>query len=84
MNLTIDNLDFHQLVENSLNSILIVCEDQTIRYCNKAGLHLLNLPSLDQILNKKISQFLPPNLHDMCNEGLTRVKNFIPLRLKWT
>jgi two-component system, sporulation sensor kinase A len=73
LNLTIDNLDFHQIVENSLNSILIVCEDQTIRYCNKAGLHLLNLPSLDQILNKKISQFLPPNLHDMCNEGLTRV-----------
>ncbi len=73
LNLPIKNIDFHQLIENSLNSILIVGEDGTILYSNRAGLQLLKYSSLDNIINKNITNFLPPDLHDLCNEGLTRV-----------
>lgn len=71
--LTIENINFQQLVENSLNSIWIVGEDRTILYCNRAGLKLLNFTSLEDILYKKITLFLPTDLHDLCNEGITKV-----------
>jgi two-component system, sporulation sensor kinase A len=73
LNISIKNIDFHQLVENSLNSVWIVGEDRKILYCNKAGLQLLNLQSIDNIINKNITLFLPPDIHDLCNQGITRV-----------
>lgn len=73
MNLTIEEIDFHQIVENSLNSIWIVGKDRRILYCNKAGLRLLNYPSIDDLLDKDINLFLPPEIQDVCNLGLARV-----------
>ncbi|MFP7296816.1 two-component system sensor histidine kinase NtrB [Neobacillus niacini] len=66
-------IDFHQLVENSLNSVWLVGKDRRILYCNKAGQQLLNHPSIDDILNKNINLFLPPDIHDFCNQGIMDV-----------
>jgi two-component system, sporulation sensor kinase A len=71
--LIVENIDFHQLVENSFNSIWIVGEDRTILYCNRAGLQLLNFASMEDILYKNINLFLPTDLHDLCNEAITKV-----------
>lgn len=42
MELILENIDYHQIVENSLNSIWLVGEDKSILYCNRAGAALLN------------------------------------------
>nr|WP_263327432.1 ATP-binding protein [Neobacillus sp. Marseille-Q6967] len=76
MKLTNERIDFHQLVENSLNSIWLVGEDRTILYCNKAGLQLLNYQSMEDVINKSIYLFLPKKIHSLCNSGLTRVMEF--------
>lgn len=66
------NIDFQQLVDNSLNAILIVDQDKTIVYCNKSGLELLNL-TIDDLLNKNICCFLPPFSQNLCEELLRGV-----------
>jgi two-component system, sporulation sensor kinase A len=67
------NIDYHQLIENSLNSVWLVNEDQRIFYCNKAGMQLLNFDSIEHILNKNITLFLPPGIHDLCINGISGV-----------
>ncbi|MDM5222866.1 ATP-binding protein [Peribacillus sp. NJ11] len=66
-------LDFHQLIEYSLNSIWIVGEEGKILYCNRACLELLKLDSPEDILYKDLYAFLPPEIHAGCKERLNRV-----------
>ncbi|HZG73121.1 MAG TPA: ATP-binding protein [Chondromyces sp.] len=67
------DIDFHQLIEHSLNSIWIIGEEGKIVYCNKACLELLKLASPEEILYKDLYIFLPPDIHDSCKERLKRV-----------
>jgi two-component system sporulation sensor kinase A len=66
------NIDFHQLVDNSLNTIWIVDLDNTILFCNKSGLELLNI-SPEDILNKDVCSFLPAALHNRWKKRLHRI-----------
>ncbi|WP_257984465.1 PAS domain-containing protein [Neobacillus cucumis] len=66
-------IDFHQLVERSLNSILIVGATGEILYCNKACLDLLNIKSTTDIIFKNVCQFIHPPFHKICMERLTKV-----------
>jgi two-component system, sporulation sensor kinase A len=68
------DIEFHQLVEFSLNSIWIVGADGEILYCNKACLGLLKLMNPKDIINKKIWSFLQPSFH---NEGKERLNSVI-------
>jgi two-component system, sporulation sensor kinase A len=65
-----NNIDFHQLVENSLNSIWLVGEKGEILYCNKACLNLLKLASSKDILYKSFYTFIPPAAHASSKEIL--------------
>ncbi|HZG70861.1 MAG TPA: PAS domain S-box protein, partial [Chondromyces sp.] len=67
------DIDFHQLIKYSLNAIWIIGEEGKILYCNKACLELLQLPSLEEISDKNLYDFLTPDLHDLCRERLKRV-----------
>ncbi|MCM3587827.1 ATP-binding protein [Mesobacillus maritimus] len=75
MNLKIQSLDidFHQLIENSLNAILILGKEGEILYCNKACLKLLKVASPDDILYKNLCVFLPLDFHPICKERLRKV-----------
>lgn len=75
MNLQIehDDIDFHQLVERSLNSFWILDRNCTILYCNRACLLLLKAISSSDILYKHMSEFLPSEFHAVCKEQLSRV-----------
>lgn len=66
-------IDFHQLIEYSLNSIWIVEQEGNIRYCNKACLKLLNITSSKDILHQNLYSFLPPDFHAISKERLKRV-----------
>ncbi len=66
------NIDFQQLVDNSLNTIWIVDRDNTILYCNKSGLDLLNISSKD-ILYQNVCHFLPAELHIRWKKRLHRI-----------
>lgn len=68
-----NNIDFHQLVEHSLNAIWIIGPDEKILYCNKSSLGLLKLASPEDILDKKLYAFLPLNTQDICKNQLKRV-----------
>ena len=65
-----NNIDFHQLVENSLNSIWLVGQKGEILFCNKACLNLLKLASSEDILYKSLYNFLPPASYGSCKERL--------------
>jgi two-component system, sporulation sensor kinase A len=67
-----DIIDFQQVVNNSTNAIIIVNENEEIIYCNTYGLKLFNLP-IDEILYKKIYQFVPSSQHCMASKRLKRV-----------
>lgn len=67
------DIDFHQLVEHSLNAIWIIGEEGEIHYCNKACLEMLKLPSLKHILSKDFYVFLPSDFHGICKDRLKRV-----------
>ncbi|HZG73315.1 MAG TPA: ATP-binding protein [Chondromyces sp.] len=67
------DIDFHQLIKYSLNAIWIIGEEGKVLYCNKACLELLQLPSLEDILDKNLYDFLTPDFHDLCRERLKRV-----------
>ncbi|NRD77126.1 PAS domain S-box protein [Bacillus sp. BRMEA1] len=75
MTLHIDSkkIDFHQLVENSLNSIWIVNLEGEILYCNRASLSLLKLPSTNEIISKCYWRFLLPDFHEESKERLKKV-----------
>lgn len=68
-----NDLDFHQLIEHSLNSIWLVGQRGKILYSNKACLDLLKLTSPEEILYKSLYSFLHPDFHDSCKERLTRI-----------
>jgi two-component system, sporulation sensor kinase A len=61
------DIDFQQLVDNSLNTILIIDRDKTILYCNKSGLELLNL-SIEDIVYKSMCCFIPAIQQSMCEK----------------
>jgi two-component system sporulation sensor kinase A len=65
-------IDFHQMVDNSLNTYLIIDRDKTILYCNKPGLELLNLSKKD-ILYKSVCCFIPDEQHCICEELIEEV-----------
>ncbi|MGW6610691.1 two-component system sensor histidine kinase NtrB [Peribacillus butanolivorans] len=67
------DIDFHQLISYSLNSIMIVEQAGKILYCNRACLELLKLASPEDILYKNLYVFLPPDNHASCNDRLKRV-----------
>jgi two-component system, sporulation sensor kinase A len=67
------SIDFHQLTDNSLNSILIIGTDGEIFYSNKSCLDLFKLTHSKDILNKKVWSFLPPSFHDISKERLIKV-----------
>ena len=68
-----NNIDFHQLVEHSLNSIWIIRPDKKILYCNKSSLELLKLASPKDILYKSLYAFIPPDTQDSSKELLKRI-----------
>ncbi|MGE7760151.1 two-component system sensor histidine kinase NtrB [Peribacillus sp. NPDC097895] len=67
------DIDFHQLIEYSLNSIWIVSQEGKIVYCNRACLELLKFASTEDILYKNLYDFLPSDIHAGCKERLKRV-----------
>lgn len=67
------HIDFHQLIENSLNSIFILGEEGKIYYCNKASLKLLKLTSFEEILHNSLYNFIPTYIHVVCKERLNNV-----------
>ncbi|MDT8863053.1 ATP-binding protein [Alkalihalobacillus sp. MEB130] len=67
------DIDFHQIVENSLNAIWILGTEGEILYFNKACMKLLKLTSPEDILSKKLYTFLPPDIHAPCKERLIKV-----------
>ncbi|MFD6439494.1 ATP-binding protein [Peribacillus sp. NPDC060186] len=67
------DIDFHQLIVYSLNSIMIVDQEGKILYCNRASLELLKLASPEDILSKNLYVFIPPDNHASCNDRLKRV-----------
>ncbi|MDQ0201406.1 two-component system sensor histidine kinase NtrB [Neobacillus ginsengisoli] len=67
------DIDFHQLVENSLNSIWIVGQEGKILYYNKACLDLFHLKTSKDIISKGIWLFLHPDFHDKSRERLRRI-----------
>ncbi len=67
------DINFHQLIECSLNSIWIVGSEEKILYSNRACLKLLKLDSPEDILYKKFCVFLHPDIHDSCKEQVKRV-----------
>lgn len=66
-------IDFHQLIEYSFNSIMVVEEGGGILYYNKASLELLALPSDYQVLHKNFFDFISPEFHPSCREQLKKV-----------
>lgn len=66
-------IDFQQLIEYSLSSILIVERDGEILYCNKAGMDLLSLPSDFQLLHNNLFTFISPEFHLFCKERIKKV-----------
>ncbi|WP_160724772.1 two-component system sensor histidine kinase NtrB [Bacillus sp. USDA818B3_A] len=66
-------IDFHQLIEHSFNSILIVETSGQIVYCNKACFDLLKLTKSADIIHQDIRQFLPPDFQKICMELLTNI-----------
>jgi two-component system sporulation sensor kinase A len=66
------DIDFHQMVDNSLNTFLIIDRDKTILYCNKFGLELLNHPIKD-ILYKSVCCFISDEHHRICEELVEEV-----------
>ena len=68
-----NDIDFHQLIEHSLNTILIVGQEGKIFYCNKGCMELLKLASSKDILYKNLYDFLPLNIHDICKKWLKRI-----------
>jgi two-component system, sporulation sensor kinase A len=66
------DIDFHQMVDNSLNTFLIIDRDKTILYCNRPGLELLNL-SIEDILYKSMCCFIPKDQHCICEDLIEQV-----------
>ncbi len=67
------DIDFPQVVNNSLNAIWIVGYEGKIFYCNRACLELLEVSSPENILYQNLYIFLPPDIHDICKDRLRRV-----------
>lgn len=67
------NIDFQQIVENSLNSIWIVGQEGKILYYNKACLELFKLSFPQDAESKTIWQFLHPDYHDKSKVRLKRI-----------
>lgn len=67
------DIDFRQLIANSLNAILILGKESKVLYCNRACLKLLKLDSIEGILNKCLLDFFPDYSHEICKERLNRV-----------
>ncbi|MEM5008776.1 ATP-binding protein [Priestia megaterium] len=67
------DIDFRQLIEYSLNSILIIEKEGHILYCNKVCLNLLNVATHEEVLHKSWYRFLHPDFHDVFKERLKRV-----------
>jgi two-component system sporulation sensor kinase A len=66
------DIDFHQMVDNSLNTFLIIDREKNILYCNRPGLELLNL-SLEDILYKSVCCFIPDDQHCICEQLIEEV-----------
>ncbi len=71
---TIDsiNIDYQQLTDNSLNTILIVDKDQSILYCNRSFLELIGY-SEEDVLNKSFCCFIPSYQQKMFERLLVEV-----------
>lgn len=81
MNAVIDNLNFHELMENSLNSHLVL-DNRNVVYANMATIELLSLNSKRDIINQSFDLFLHKDFHSICKERLKRVieyKESVPL-----
>ena len=68
-----NDINFHQLIEHSLNSIWLVEKKGKVLYCNKACLDLLKLASSKDILYKSFYTFLHPDFYASCKDRLTRI-----------
>lgn len=66
-------IDFHQLIEYSINSIFLVDQRGNIHYCNKACLELLSMSSSESILLKNIDEFIYSDFQSIFQEQLTMV-----------
>jgi two-component system, sporulation sensor kinase A len=64
--------DFRQIVEGSLTTNLIL-EHRTVVYSNQAGVELLGLSRIDDIVGKDFDEFLHPEFHGICKERLQTV-----------
>ncbi|QXD14604.1 response regulator [Rhodocaloribacter litoris] len=63
---------WRRLVESNPEPIL-VSEDGVIVYCNRAAVRLLGAASVDDVLGRRIFDFLPPALHERTRHHLTRL-----------
>lgn len=69
--ITEDLLDFKQLVEYSLNSMIVLDETKII-HANKAALQMLNLKKED-LINSNFHDYLDQAYHEQCRERLYHV-----------
>ncbi|UOQ45959.1 ATP-binding protein [Halobacillus salinarum] len=78
-------LDFHQLIEHSLNPFIII-DKSTIKYANQACKTLVKVDSREEILNQSFKKFLHPDYHDISDERLKQVltykKDLEPVEIK--
>lgn len=67
------NIDFHQLIDYSFNSILIVEQEGKMLYYNKAFVKLLVLFPPNEALQKNLFLYIPPEFHVFCKQRLKNV-----------
>ncbi|WP_226036796.1 ATP-binding protein [Aquibacillus saliphilus] len=67
------NLDFHQLVENSMNGIIVI-DNEEIIYINKTTMEILAIPESERIIGENILEFLHPDYKSSSKERLRVVK----------
>lgn len=68
-----EDIDFHQLIENSINSIWIITQEGKIVYCNKACLNLFKLASFEEMINKCAWDYLHPSFHEKSKLRLKKI-----------
>ncbi|RVT57220.1 ATP-binding protein [Niallia taxi] len=75
MRIAIEELNFQKLMDNSLNSTLVL-DKRTIVYANSACIKLLSLNTKEDILNQNFDFFLHPDFHSICKDRLKRVVEY--------
>jgi two-component system, sporulation sensor kinase A len=73
LNIESQKIDFHQLIENSLNSIFIIEKDGHIVYCNTACLEMLKLTTSKNIISKNGFSLFHPDYQATAHDRFRRI-----------